>query len=151
VAAASRPTSATRAARRLEVIERQAPLRIAARRPCVPARAVTGVHRGGDGVVREYLLLEGSGEVMYRGERHNDAGAGRGGWLAGCQRTGELSFGAVALLAVEVVELPAKVRIAWAAGDVLRIETAGGGGWGLPERRRGRRRPHPTVSLKDAV
>ena len=32
-------------------------------------------------------------------------------------------------------ELPAKVTRQLAAGDVVRIETPGGGGWGAPGRR----------------
>jgi N-methylhydantoinase B len=113
-----------------EVIERQAPLRMQ-RVAIRTGSGGAGVHCGGNGVVREYLLLEGIGEIMYRGERHTTQAQGAAGGLPGASARATLVRGSGPARG-QVVELPAKVRIAWSAGDVLRIETAGGGGWGTP-------------------
>jgi N-methylhydantoinase B len=109
-----------------EVIESQAPLRvqrIALRRGSGGA----GTHAGGCGVVRAYQLLEGSGLVSYRGERHTIAPQGAAGGLSGACGTAriERADGTTQVLT-------AKARAHWQAGDVLVIETAGGGGWGKP-------------------
>lgn len=109
-----------------EVIESQAPLRvqrIALRRGSGGA----GTHAGGCGVVRAYQLLEGSGLVSYRGERHTIAPQGAAGGLSGACGTAriERADGTTQVLT-------AKARAHWHAGDVLVIETAGGGGWGKP-------------------
>ncbi|TFY96780.1 hydantoinase B/oxoprolinase family protein [Ramlibacter rhizophilus] len=89
-----------------------------------------GLHRGGDGVVRIYRLLDGEGLVSYRGERHRTPAQGAAGGEPGaCGRAClERADGSVE-------ELPAKARARWAAGDRLVIETAGGGGWGKPRPR----------------
>jgi N-methylhydantoinase B len=109
-----------------EAIERIAPLRVegvAVRRGSGGA----GRHRGGDGVVRSYRLLEGSGTVSYRGERHRHAAQGAQGGGAGAPGSAriERADGSVTVLA-------AKAQAHWQAGDRLVIETAGAGGWGLP-------------------
>ena len=111
-----------------EALEAQAPLRV----ECVAVRAGSGGagrHRGGDGVVRIYRLLQGSGSISYRGERHGIAPQGAAG--------GEP--GACAAARIEradgrVEHLPAKARAQWSVGDRLVIETAGAGGWGTAER-----------------
>ncbi|HSH92112.1 MAG TPA: hydantoinase B/oxoprolinase family protein, partial [Ramlibacter sp.] len=109
-----------------EVIEAQAPIRmesVGIRR----GSGGPGLNRGGDGVVRAYRLLEGSGVVSYRGERHRTPAQGAAGGepgMCGCARI-ERADGSIE-------ELPAKVRATWRAGDRLIIETAGGGGWGKP-------------------
>lgn len=108
-----------------EAVEAQAPLRVER----VALRAGSGgagQHRGGDGVVRSYRLLLGSGSISYRGERHGIAPQGAAGGLPG----------ACAAARIEradgrIEHLPAKARAQWQAGDRLVIETAGGGGWGL--------------------
>ena len=109
-----------------EAIEAQAPLRV--ERVAVRAGSGgAGRHCGGDGVVRVYRLLHGSGSISYRGERHGIAPQGAAGGLPG----------ACAAARIEradgrVEPLPAKARAQWQAGDRLVIETAGGGGWGQP-------------------
>ena len=78
-----------------------------------------GEHRGGDGVVRELRVLEDC-RLSLIGERraHVPQGAQGGGeGLAGRN-----------LLNNE--ELPAKVTRALSAGDVVRVETPGGGAYG---------------------
>jgi N-methylhydantoinase B len=107
-----------------ETIEAQAPIRM----ECVRVRRGSGgagLHPGGDGVVRAYRLLEGSGVISYRGERHRTAPQGAAGGNPGaCGRARiERANGTVD-------ELPAKARAVWHAGDRLVIETAGAGGWG---------------------
>jgi len=108
-----------------EAVEAQAPLRV--ERVALRAHSGgAGRHRGGDGVVRSYRLLHGSGSISYRGERHGIAPQGAAGGLPG----------ACAAARIEradgrIEHLPAKARAQWQAGDRLVIETAGGGGWGL--------------------
>ncbi|WP_298931045.1 hydantoinase B/oxoprolinase family protein [uncultured Ramlibacter sp.] len=109
-----------------EVIEAQAPLRmerVALRRGSGGA----GRHAGGDGVLRAYRLLEGEGLVSYRGERHSTPAQGAAGG-----RPGACGSARIERADGSVQPLPAKARVAWRAGDLLVIETAGGGGWGQP-------------------
>jgi N-methylhydantoinase B len=80
-----------------------------------------GAHCGGDGVIRELRVLEDC-RVSLLTERRVHAPSGREG--------GE--DGAPGHNLVNGEELPAKVSRSLAAGDVLRIETPGGGGHGEP-------------------
>jgi N-methylhydantoinase B len=82
-----------------------------------------GRHRGGDGIVRELEVLEPCRlSVIAERRRHAPRGAAGGG-------DGEpgrnLRNGS---------ELPAKVTQRLDAGDVIRIETPGGGGFGKASR-----------------
>jgi N-methylhydantoinase B len=78
-----------------------------------------GRHRGGDGVVRELETLEACrASILSERRAHAPAGA----------RGGEPGARGRNLLNGE--ELPAKATVELAQGDVLRIETPGGGGWG---------------------
>jgi len=108
----------------VEVIEAEAPLRV----ECYEIRRGSGgagMQRGGDGVRRIYRLLEGEGWIAYRGERHVGRARGAQGGEAGAT-----SVARILRLDGAAELLPARVRIAWCAGDKLIIETAGGGGWG---------------------
>jgi N-methylhydantoinase B len=81
---------------------------------------------GGDGVVREIELL-GTASLTLISERRVSGPYGLQGGGAG--RPGRnllIRDGAV-------TELPAKVTVEARAGDRLRIETPGGGGWGKPD------------------
>jgi len=102
----------------IEVLESQYPLRVnryAIRRGSGGA----GQHRGGDGLIREMTFLAPATITLLTERREhapwglNGGGAGQtgGNWLNG-------------------VPLPAKVCIEVQAGDVLSVETPGGGGWG---------------------
>lgn len=85
-----------------------------------------GRQRGGDGVVREIELL-GAARLTLISERRASAPYGLQGGGAGRQgRNLLIRDGAV-------TELPAKVTVEARAGDRLRIETPGGGGWGNPD------------------
>jgi N-methylhydantoinase B len=78
-----------------------------------------GRHRGGDGVVREVEVLEGCrASIISERRARRPAGAHGGG--PGAQGRNLLNGH----------ELPAKATVDLSAGDVLRIETPGGGGFG---------------------
>jgi N-methylhydantoinase B len=78
-----------------------------------------GAHRGGDGVVRELRALEDC-RLSVLSERRLRAPRGAAGGADG-DRGRTLVNGEVQ---------PPKVTRALRAGDVLRVETPGGGGWG---------------------
>ena len=80
-----------------------------------------GLHRGGDGVVRELRVLEDC-RLSLLSERRTAAPRGSAGGADGA--TGRNSLNGA--------ELPAKVTVDVRAGDVIRIETPGGGGYGEP-------------------
>jgi N-methylhydantoinase B len=78
-----------------------------------------GRHRGGDGVVREVEVLEGCrASIISERRARRPAGAHGGG------------PGAPGRNLLNGHELPAKATVELSAGDVLRIETPGGGGFG---------------------
>jgi N-methylhydantoinase B len=82
-----------------------------------------GKHRGGDGIVRAIEFLA-SAEVTILSDRRV-----RGPW--GLQGGGPGAVGRNVLIRDGAeLELAAKIRLDVKAGDVLRIETPGGGGWG---------------------
>jgi len=80
-----------------------------------------GRHRGGDGVRRALRVLTPA-EASVISERRRSAPQGRAGGLPGASGRNLLNG----------VELPAKWRGHLEAGDVLEIETPGGGGYGPP-------------------
>jgi N-methylhydantoinase B len=80
-----------------------------------------GHHRGGDGVVRELRVFERC-RLSILSERRRWAPQGRNGGEAGAPGRNFLNGG----------ELPAKVARDLAPGDVVRIETPGGGGYASP-------------------
>ena len=102
----------------IESLERAYPIRIdayAVRRGSGGA----GLHRGGDGVIRRYRVLEPC-TVTLLTERRRHAPQGARGGAPGAPGRNRLNGR----------DLPAKCRIDLAPGDVLEIETPGGGGWG---------------------
>jgi N-methylhydantoinase B len=78
-----------------------------------------GKHRGGDGVIRSYRVLQACTATLLT-ERRRHAPRGAAGGASG-QPGRNLLNGEV---------LPAKCRVELQPGDVLTIETPGGGGWG---------------------
>jgi N-methylhydantoinase B len=106
----------------IEAFEHQFPLRIAGYR-VRRGSGGSGAHRGGDGIVREFEFLVPA-EVTLLSDRRE-----RGPWgLAG---GGSGKPGRNTLLrSGRSQTLPAKTRFEARKGDVLRIETPGGGGWG---------------------
>ena len=102
----------------IEVLELEHPLRV---RSYALRRGSGGVGRwaGGDGVVREFeALAPMEATLLTERRRHSPRGAAGG------------SDGAPGANLENGAALPAKVTLGLAAGDVLRIETPGGGGWG---------------------
>lgn len=88
-----------------------------------------GLHRGGDGLIREIELL-GAAQITILSERRRFAPYGLQGGSEGTK-------GRNALIENEVeTELPGKCNINARAGSVVRIETPGGGGWGKADENR---------------
>jgi N-methylhydantoinase B len=78
-----------------------------------------GRYRGGDGVVRELEALEPCRASILSDRRANGPAGARGG-----------AAGAPGRNLLNEADLPAKSTVDLAVGDVLRIETPGGGGFG---------------------
>jgi N-methylhydantoinase B/oxoprolinase/acetone carboxylase alpha subunit len=81
-----------------------------------------GRHAGGDGIVRELEFLEDA-EVTILSDRRARGPWGLAGGGAGQPGRNEIVG--------ENAVLPAKTRVELKAGQILRIESPGGGGWGL--------------------
>ena len=86
-----------------------------------------GSHLGGDGIIREYRLLEDA-QITIIGERRRRPPYGLSGGGPGTVGKDELTRDG------RTVSLPAKVSFAGKKGDTLRIATPGGGGHGDPMR-----------------
>lgn len=82
-----------------------------------------GLHRGGDGLVREVQFLAPA-RVTIVGERRKLSPYGLNGGEAGARGRNTLLRDSKAL------PLPGKVTVELESGDAIRIETPGGGGWG---------------------
>jgi N-methylhydantoinase B len=102
----------------VEALELQYPLRVE-RYGLRLGTGGAGKHRGGDGVVRELRVLEDC-RLSIISERRRHAPQGERGGESGARGRNTLKGG----------PLPAKVTRALAAGDVVTIETPGGGGHG---------------------
>ena len=108
----------------IEVLEMEHPLRLrsyALRR----GSGGEGESAGGDGVIREFeALAPMEATLLTERRRHGPTGAAGG------------SPGAPGANLLNGSPLPSKVSLRLAAGDILRIETPGGGAWGQPEETR---------------
>jgi N-methylhydantoinase B len=80
-----------------------------------------GTHQGGSGVVRRYRVLEACTVTLLTERRRHAPRGASGGADGACGRN-----------LLNGRELPAKCRVELAPGDVLKIETPGGGGYGPP-------------------
>jgi N-methylhydantoinase B len=80
-----------------------------------------GLHQGGDGVVRELRILEACRLSLLTQRRELAPRGARGG-----------ADGLPGRSYLNGVELPAIANLDLQQGDLLRIETPGGGGWGEP-------------------
>ena len=87
----------------------------------------TGKFRGGDGLIREIELLAPA-QVTLLADRRKTRPWGLQGGTDGAPGRATVTRAATG----QVTELPGKGTIHLAAGDILRIETPGGGGWGQP-------------------
>ncbi|HSD30692.1 MAG TPA: hydantoinase B/oxoprolinase family protein, partial [Gemmatimonadales bacterium] len=102
----------------VEVLELEYPVRVR-RYSLRRGSGGAGRWRGGEGVVREIELLAPA-ELSILSERRRHAPGGAAGGAGGaCGRN-----------LLNDAPLPAKANLRLEAGDVLRIETPGGGGWG---------------------
>ncbi|MCC7139966.1 MAG: hydantoinase B/oxoprolinase family protein [Planctomycetes bacterium] len=108
----------------VEVLEARLPVRV--RRHAVRrGSGGAGRCRGGDGLVRELEVLAPA-ELAWLMTRHDDPPPGVAGGAAGAPGRVSVVRGG------RVRRLPPRGRLLVAPGDVLRIETPGGGGWGRP-------------------
>ncbi len=110
----------------IEAIEREYPLRVV-RYEIADGTGGAGRYRGGNGLVRSIELVEGCAQATLLADRHARKPPGAQGGDAGeCGRHSLIRDG---------VERPlrAKTSLALEPGDVLRIQTPGGGGYGARE------------------
>jgi N-methylhydantoinase B len=92
-----------------------------------PGSQGLGTHSGGLGLIREYEILEHPQRVTYYAEQTNPDFVPRG--LNDGQ---DAAPSVIRLRSPEGSEVPAAMKgsVILEAGSVLRVETAGGGGWG---------------------
>jgi N-methylhydantoinase B len=109
----------------IEAIERTFPLRVT-RYEFADETAGDGRFRGGSGLVRSMQLRSGEATIALLAERHTVRPAGLAGGRAG-------GVGRHRLLRGEHAhELPAKTTLPFSPGEILEVQTAGGGGYGDP-------------------
>ncbi len=110
----------------IEAVEREFPLRIV-RYEIAEGTGGAGRHRGGNGLIRSIELTEGSAQATLLADRHALRPPGTLGGEAGvCGRHTLKRHG------VETT-IPAKTSLPLQPGDILTIQTPGGGGYGAAE------------------
>jgi N-methylhydantoinase B len=87
-----------------------------------------GVHRGGEGIVREFEFLSPV-DVGLLTDRRKTAPYGLAGGRDGNNGRNTLTRNG------KLIALPAKCSFAAKPGDILGVETPGGGGWGRKRKR----------------
>lgn len=110
----------------VEALEIDAPIFVRTRRLRKDSGGA-GQWRGGMGIHVEYELLEGELTLTYRGERHNHPAQGVEGGGAG-----SVAQASIVRHGGSREPIPSKTITSMTAGDVLLIDTAGGGGYGQP-------------------
>jgi N-methylhydantoinase B/oxoprolinase/acetone carboxylase alpha subunit len=108
----------------VEAFEHLYPLRIASYR-IRSGSGGPGKHRGGDGIVREYEFLT-KADVTILSDRRERGPYGLAGGKSGARGRNSLAG------RKRTISIPGKSRFEVKPGDVLRIETPGGGGYGTP-------------------
>jgi N-methylhydantoinase B/oxoprolinase/acetone carboxylase alpha subunit len=109
----------------VEAFEHQYPLRIRGYR-IRSGSGGAGRHRGGDGIIREFEFLTPA-DVTILADRRLRGPYGLAGGAAGAPGKNTLLKGKRA------IAIPGKARFEVDAGDVLRIESPGGGAYGKPD------------------
>jgi N-methylhydantoinase B len=114
----------------IEALELEYPLRVE-RYELLTDSGGPGQHRGGLGLRRDIRYLHGEGYFTNRSDAQKSPPPGVLGGGAGLP-----SRHALVRADGTVVTLPSKAtNLAIGAGDLIRLETAGGGGWGPPAAR----------------
>ncbi len=113
----------------VEVVESRYPIRVESA-GLVPDSGGAGLHRGGPGMFREYRILA-------EGNASSAAGCGDSGPFGG---NGGMPGGRYQISLTGNSGRPKKIPAVTSAepiskGDILRVETPGGGGWGDPSER----------------
>jgi N-methylhydantoinase B len=107
----------------IEAIEREYPLRVV-RYEFATGTGGKGKHRGGDGLIRAIELTEGAAQASLLADRHALPPPGaHGGEPGACGRHWLVRDG------IETT-VPAKATLPLHPGDVLVVQTPGGGGYG---------------------
>jgi N-methylhydantoinase B len=107
----------------IEALEYAYPFRVK-RYSYRPGSGGAGMHRGGDGIVREIELLADAHVTLLADRRRFHPYGLSGGEPGALGRTKLISKAGEK-------ELPGKCSFAAHSGDIIRIETPGGGGWGV--------------------
>ena len=121
----------------IEEMEAEHPVRLR-RFGYIPDSGGDGTFRGGAAVVREYELLAPGATLQIRADRVTIPPYGLSGGKSGRPAQNVLIRDGVSTVR------PGKVTTEMRTGDVARIETAGGGGWGDPAGR------SPAARARDA-
>lgn len=114
----------------IEVLESAYPVRVR-RYELRRGSGGAGRYRGGDGIIREIEFL-GDVRGTILSERRRIPPYGLAGGKPG--RTGKNRL----IHRGKISELPSKATFSASRGDILRIESPGGGGWGTPRKSPGR-------------
>lgn len=94
--------------------------------------AGAGMRRGGFGAIREFELLNSAARVSFLGERGKFAPFGLRGGLSGTKTRIEFTIDGETVIPEHVTKAE---NVEIRAGDRVRVETPGGGGWGDPRLR----------------
>lgn len=113
----------------VETTEMEAPLRVLEHAIRADSGGA-GRTRGGNGLVRTFEVLCAEMSLMHRGERHFEPARGVEGGGDGAR-----SCTTVIRTDGRTEDVPSKAMVQLRRGDRVRIETAGGGGWGDPHGR----------------
>ena len=108
-----------------EALELAYPLRIEEYR-LIPDSGGRGLHRGGDGIRRTIRFLGERGTMTIIADRRKRAPSGLQGGKSGRRGRGRIRRGS------REREVPGKTTLPVRKGDVIVLETPGGGGWGTP-------------------
>jgi N-methylhydantoinase B len=109
----------------VEAIERDYPLRVV-RYEFAEGTGGAGAHRGGNGLIRALELTQGSARASLLADRHTVAPPGAHGGLPGACGRHTLTHDGIQ------EPLGGKVTLSLEPGDVLTIQTPGGGGYAEP-------------------